>query len=108
MVLAGAGPAYAAALVTGLRKPKGQRHGLSDVGDRGRSPQADRYLTETEQSSMQGGDQPDRRRMAFLGSQALLVAWQRPFGGQGDSPSVYSTSSPCGGAAAFSAGLGRG
>ena len=34
--------------------------------------QADRYLTETEQSSMQGGDQPDRRRMAFLGSQALL------------------------------------
>src|SRR5680860_128034 len=38
MVLAGAGPAYAAAWVTGLRKPKGQRHGLSDVGDRGRSP----------------------------------------------------------------------
>ena len=29
------------------------------------------------------------------------------FGGQGDSSSVYSTSSPCGGAAAFSAGLGR-
>lgn len=28
---------------------------------------------------MQGGDQPDRRRMAFLGSQALLVAGQRPF-----------------------------
>src|SRR5665647_1548123 len=41
--------------------------------------QAHRYLTQTEQSSMQGGDQPDRRRMAFLGSQALLVAGQRPF-----------------------------
>src|ERR1035437_4304162 len=39
----------------------------------------DRYLTQAEQSSMQGGDQPDRRRMAFLGSQALLVAGQRPF-----------------------------
>jgi hypothetical protein len=25
------------------------------------------YLTQTEQSWMQGGDQPDRRRMAFLG-----------------------------------------
>jgi len=45
MVLAGAGPAYAAALVTGLRKPKGQRHGLSDVGDRGRSPHADPRVT---------------------------------------------------------------
>src|ERR1035437_171149 len=42
-------------------------------------PLDDRYLTQTEQSSMQGGDQPDRRRMAFLGSQALLVAGQRPF-----------------------------
>ena len=28
---------------------------------------------------MQGGDQPDRRRLAFLGSQTLLVAGQRPF-----------------------------
>jgi hypothetical protein len=49
MVLAGAGPAYAAALVTGLRKPKGQRHGLSDVGDRGRSPQADPVRDNDEQ-----------------------------------------------------------
>src|SRR5665647_67995 len=42
-------------------------------------PYPDPYMTQTEQSSMQGGDQPDRRRMAFLGSQALLVAGQRPF-----------------------------
>ena len=28
---------------------------------------------------MQGGDQPDRRRMAFLGFQALVIAGRRPF-----------------------------
>jgi len=35
--------------LTGLRKPKGQRHGLSDVGDRGRSPQADPVRDNDEQ-----------------------------------------------------------